>query len=281
MRRTTTDIAAEWRGLVDPSYGWRKCTNQAGALGDYREGEGGGFFVEADGLQGRRAYLKPRQPDLSRTFCRAAREKIASDLAADVGVCVPPVILARRFEAAGEETCVCVSLVMYPRQWSWGQVRRFLSDRGGSPIAKAVADLIPKAAARGLAFDTWVGQTDHADHPHNIVLGYDPSDDADRSFVFLDYAMAMGVKGAWESQGYMHCSVAPFPSYMVDNLDSAVLAETIDIIEALPESQVRGVVGRIPVSYLPETQGEIIAEGLLERRRLIRAALAPHLEERS
>lgn len=277
MRRTTREIAAEWRGLVEPSLRWRKCVNQAGALADYREGEGGGFFVESDWLQGRRAYLKPRQPDAMRAFCRAAREKIASDLAADIGVCVPPVVLARRFDAAGEETSVCVSLVMYPRQWSWGQIRGLLADRGASTITKAVAALVPEAASRGLAFDTWIGQTDHADHPHNIIFGYDPADEADRSFVFLDYAMAMGVKGMWENGGHMACSVAPFPQYMINNLDRQVLAETIAVIETMPDGQIREVVGRIPASYLPEEQGGIIADGLIGRRALIRSTLAPHL----
>ena len=280
MRRTTKEIAAEWRGLVEPSMRWRKCVNQAGALTDYREGEGGGYFVESDHLQGRRAYLKPRQPDVTRVFCRAAREKIASDLAADIGVCVPPVVLARRFDGGGEETCVCVSLVMYPRQWSWGQVRGLLADRGAAPVTKAVAALVPAAAARGLAFDTWIGQTDHADHPHNIVLGYAPGDDADRSFVFLDYAMAMGVKGMWEDGGHKTCFVAPFPPYMLDNLDRGILAETIGLIENMPEGLIREVVERIPASYLPEEIGRIIAHGLIERRALIRSTLTPHLEGR-
>jgi hypothetical protein len=280
VRRSTKDIAAEWRGLVDPPYNWAKCANQAGALADYREGEGGGFFVQSDRLEGRRAYLKPRQPDAARVFCRAAREKIASDLAAEIGVCVPPVVLAHRFDAAGEENYVCVSLVMYPRQWSWAQIRAFLADRGGSPVAQAVAALVPKSAAQGIAFDTWLGQGDHADHPHNIIFGYDPNDDADRSFVFLDYAMAMGVRGAWENRGYSACPVAPFPPYMGQNLDRKALAETISVIESVPESRIRNLVGRIPPSYLPSEKGAIIADGLVERRRLIRAALAPHLEER-
>jgi len=77
-----------------------------------------------------------------------------------VDVCVPPVVLARRFDAVGEENYVCVSLVMYPRQWSWGQVRGLLADRGTTPVGMSVAGLIPKSAAQGLAFDTWVGQTD-------------------------------------------------------------------------------------------------------------------------
>jgi hypothetical protein len=280
MRRSTGEIAAEWRELVDPPYRWTKCRNQAGALDDYREGEGGGFFVQSDGLQGRRAYLKPRQPDAGRVFCRAAREKIASDLAAEVGVCVPPVVLARQFDVAGEENYVCVSLVMYPRQWSWGQVRGLLADRGSTPIGMSVAGLIPKSAAQGLAFDTWVGQTDHADHPHNIILGLDPADELDRRLVFLDYAMAMGVKDAWANGGYAKCAPAPFPAYMLQNLDRKALAETITVIENVPEPRIRDIVGRIPASYLPQEKGAVIADGLVARRLLIRSALAPHLEER-
>lgn len=279
VRRTTKEIAAEWRGLIDPPYRWRKCANQAGALADYREGEGGGFFVESDRLEGRRAYLKPRQPDAARVFCRAAREKIASDLAAEVGVCVPPVVLAQRFDAVGEENYVCVSLVMYPRQWSWGQVRGLLADRGTSNIGRSLAGWVPKSAAHGLAFDTWLGQTDHADHPHNVIFGLDPNDETDQAFVFLDYAMAMGVKDAWENQGYLACSVAPFPPYMIDNLDSKALAETINVIENVTDSRIWDLVTRVPASYLPAEKGATIADGLIARRLLLRSALAPQLGE--
>jgi len=79
---STGKLAAEWRRRCVGGYQWRRCANQAGSLGELVEGEAGGFFVECDELPKRRAYMKPRR----RGHARAAREKIAADLAHDLGV---------------------------------------------------------------------------------------------------------------------------------------------------------------------------------------------------
>src|SRR5262249_48007141 len=148
---------------------------------------------------------------------RAAREKIASDLAHDLGFVVPPVILANRAKppdvrfqnrlgqlavVPGEEH-VCVSLVMFQRQFSWEELHRKLDGSTPSIKAPAVRALIesarttlPAAASHALAFDTWVGQMDH--HPqnnHNIIFGYELSSRGDvttSAYVFLDYALSFG-----------------------------------------------------------------------------------------
>jgi hypothetical protein len=67
----------------------------------------------------------------------------------------------------------CVSLVMHPMQFSWEQVKPKLSEPESS-VHGLVCSLLPEAASAALAFDTWVGQIDHGDHPHNIIFGYDP-----------------------------------------------------------------------------------------------------------
>jgi hypothetical protein len=129
---------------------------------------------------------------------------------------VPPVVLARREDAPiDEERGCCVSLVMYPRQFPWEQIKRFLD--APPPGTEILRERLRVAAAHGLAFDTWVGQTDHADHhPHNIVFGYvagsDPSQPfAEAEYVFLDYAMALGWNGLWEGDGAQAMGIAPFP----------------------------------------------------------------------
>ena len=166
---------------------WSTCANQAGVLGYVAEGESGGRFVVADRWPGRRGYMKPRRRDPDPRHARAAREKICSDLAYEVGCRVPPVVLARREDAPiDEERGCCVSLVMYPRQFPWEQIKRFLD--AAPPGTEILRERLPVAAAEGLVFDTWVGQTDHADHhPHNIVFGYMVESDASQPFAEAEY----------------------------------------------------------------------------------------------
>jgi hypothetical protein len=53
---------------------------------------------------------------------RAAPEKIAADLAFDLGLPVPPVQLTA-FQTKGGSVPAGVSLVMYPTQWAWEHVK--------------------------------------------------------------------------------------------------------------------------------------------------------------
>ena len=103
------ELAAEWRKHAECPYPWKPCGNSAGVLGTIAKGEGGGLFVGFDELGGRRAYMKPTRKALP-MYAKAAREKIASDLASELGVPVPPVLLTTREDRpAGEERNVCVS----------------------------------------------------------------------------------------------------------------------------------------------------------------------------
>src|SRR5205823_11072904 len=74
-RRSTADIAAEWRKEVLSPARWKKALNQSGGpIGAPRAGEAGGCYADAVPLFERRTYMKPgwRYPD--RCDARAARE---------------------------------------------------------------------------------------------------------------------------------------------------------------------------------------------------------------
>lgn len=264
-------IAGEWRANASLPYRWRPCGNQSGVLGYLVEGEGGGCFVESDAIGGRRAYMKP----IRRGYNRAAREKIASDLAYDLEVPVPPAILATREDArSGEERYVCASLVLFPRQFPWLQIKQYASDPT-SPVAQAIGNSMPDAAARALAFDTWLAQGDHNDHPHNVVFGYNPRDGASSgSFIFLDYAFSMGCPHGWSDGKFNVCAAVPFSQTMIDYMDKAKLDACIGQIEGYPEDRLAGITGRIPGTHLPAPEAEKIQESLLARRALVRQALA-------
>lgn len=272
------ELSRLWRAEVSLGCRWRLAPNQAGVLGGaVPAGEAGGLFVMTERWPQRRAYMKPRRRDPDPRKARAAREKICADLAHDLGVTVPPVVLAQRDDAPpDEENAVCVSLVLYPRQFPWEQVKRYVD--AGPAGTELIRHHLPVAAAHALAFDTWVGQTDHNDHPHNIVFGYVPGPTVtiqDAAYVFLDYAFALGWGGVWEGDGWGVLGQAPFPPAMTGAVDKAALGAILDRIESISDDTIKSVVERIPSRFLAPAEGTLIIEGLVRRRSLVRQLLTP------
>jgi hypothetical protein len=262
---TTAEIAADWRKAAVSPLNWTDCANQAGAA----QGEAGGFFVEATGFP-RRAYMKPVHDHLDdQIVCRAAREKIAADLAYDLGLPVPPAQLTTWLEGKSSKPVV-VSLVMYPTQFAWLQVR-------GLPIPQSVhGAALAAVLAKGspmLAFDTWLSQEDHGDHPHNIVWGYEPANMANTGLIFLDYSFSMGYNGTWRSGGWKPVTLVPFPPLLLQYLDKQALRTTLEKIEAYPDAEIGAVIQRVPDSHMAPAQRDLLQEGLIGRKTLLRACL--------
>lgn len=268
-------LAREWRTRVELPGTWSKSFSQGGGLFEFdRNGEAGGFFVELAAYPGRRAYLKPLKRQHHR---RAAREKITADLAQELGVCVPPVLLTVNERSADAERHAAVSLVMFPFQLSWGAINDRL-ERGDAPEEfNPMLARMPAFASRALAFDTWVGQTDHL-KASNILFGYEHGRSADGSLVFLDYAFSTGIMGTWDEERYLNCVAAPFPPRLCGKVTLAALAESIQRIEALSNEVITDIVRRVPFQWLREEEATPILTGLLARRRLVREALRSYLE---
>lgn len=265
-------LRAEWRSRVEVRGGWRKSQSHAGGLFDVdQNGEAGGFFVELGELPGRRAYLKPLK---KHGWQRAAREKIAADLATDIGVDVPPVLLAIN-ENSTAERHVSVSLVMYPQQFSWGQLQHHME--AASPPFSHVSARLPESAARALAFDTWIAQTDH-EKPSNIVYGYEGAKYGAGKFLFLDFAFSMGISDNWSTTAGV-CTEARLPEYLRAHVHRPTLASTIEAIEGVTEATLRDVVDRIPWQWMPDEKKQAILTGLLARRTMVRPALSHYLKE--
>jgi hypothetical protein len=277
-----------WRDYATSPWPWRAAgtTNQAGAAMEPAVGEAGGFMVRCEELGNCRAYLKPVRRDYGPGRARAAREKIVSDLAFDVNVAVPPVLLMRRDPCPpNEETFVCVSRVMHPRQWSWHQVKRFVVDPTLSERVNAlIMASLPIAAARGLALDAWVDQIDHNDHPHNIIFGYEPGATVSGQFLFLDYAWALGFQlpgtvreEGWQDGRWKNAAVPPFPPHMLRFADVDELDRAITRIERVSDLAIRDIVERVPAPYLESDQKSLIVEGLIGRKALVRPMLQTYL----
>lgn len=280
-----------WRDEIFSPFTWRSAPSQAGTIPQVPVGEAGGLYVHCDELGSRRAYLKPRRKQRGPFTNRAGREKIAADLAHDLGVRVPPVVLYIRRDAPhGEEELTCLSLVMYPKQWSWELARSYIVDPLRSETCNRIAmSKLPAAAARALALDAWVGQLDHGDHPNNIIFGYPYGAPEQGEFVFLDYSWSLGFGGGiapyanhptWADGRWADDLPIAFPPHMRRFLDRTELDHFLGKIEAFDESVLEHIVGRVPQDYIHDAERRIVLEGLVGRKSLVRGWLKADLEAR-
>lgn len=291
---TTQAVAPPQRGWRDHAvspWKWSReaTTNQAGGHPKPVDGEAGGFMVSCGDQGNCRAYLKPLKKSESSAHARAAREKICSDLAYELGVDVPPVLLVEREGCpAHEEQYACVSRVMHPRQWSWMQIKRFVVDPSlDARVNGIIMQALPASAARGMALDAWVDQADHNDHPHNIIFGYAPGATSNGSFVFLDFAWSLGFPlprhrpHGWSKEAWKDVSPPMFPPHMARYVDVDVLEATVVAIETMSNDLIREIVARIPDTFLPPEQRDLIVEGLIGRKALVREMLSAKLKRRT
>lgn len=237
----------------------------------------GGFEVASASIGGRRAYLKPLTGGKFPTMGVAAREKIASDLAFDLGMPVPPVVLFRRADAAkGEAACCCLSLIQYPTQFSREVINK------GMAFVKAlegpINEHMPYAAARMLAFDTWVLQHEH-DHPANCAFGYDFRSEHGRGFTFFDfaYSMGFGLPVTEAARLFREWGPVPFPQEMKMRVDKSTLHQAILAIQQYPEEKATAIINRIPDDFILAEDKEMIAEGLIARRARLESILYQQL----
>lgn len=255
------DLPAVWRRDVFTKRIWQIEANRA-----IQEGEAGGFVVQSPGFE-HLAYLKPTNictPDRP----KAAYEKIAADLAFDVGVSVPPVLLYRRKHAPeDEESRACVSVIIYDEQWEWGQF--------WEPSPPGIADILRTVLARSsgaIALDTWFGNTDRR-NKRNAIFGTFHDAPAQGAFMFLDFSNSLNMGNRWAQNGFQEIEVPPLPDILLEAVDWNVLDQTTSRIEDLDEDSIDAVVGRIPLDYMEQKHSDIVASALKERRRLIRARL--------
>ena len=245
---------------------------------DSARGEARGMLVETAQWPGRSLYMKPTVRDPAPLRARAAREKLASDFAYVLNVCVPPVVLTTRTNPATQEPHVCVSLKMFDFQMTIAQVQPHITD--DNELARKLQDGAARVPSRALAFNLWVGQWDHGDDsPDNVIWGLDPADTTNHGFIFLDYAMAFGFDGPRYLDAWERVAPLPFPRVLLQRFDRGAALKTVKPIEALSDDRIRELVYRIPETHLPRTDADHIFAGLRRRRPLVRVALDRYVGE--
>ena len=206
------------------------------------------------------AYMKASIGDSSTGLAAAAREKIASDLAQILGAPVPPICLCRYL---GTDEIGCLSMVVSSSREHWSVVRP-LKGWGANAFFTQMINSSLRNAALMFAFDSWVGQIDHGDDipkPQlNILLCYEDVEDGEGELIYIDYEKSLGV-GGWSE-----LKPAPFPTYLLNNINVEHLFEFGEQISAIQDDDISSVVERIPPLYLDPIEGASITRELIRRR---------------
>src|SRR5206468_12857702 len=122
---------------------------------------------------------------------RAAHEKIAADLAYDLGLPLPPVVLWEYVHAGPqEERYMAISAEAFPNAHMWRQVLTL------PPLLQRVHPQLKWVCSAMAPFDTWVDNTDrHNDG--NLLLTEDVSvQPALLRVAFIDYANSLSMTWA-------------------------------------------------------------------------------------
>lgn len=214
------------------------------------------------------AYMKPTTYPCE--YPAAAREKIAADLAYELGILAAPVLLydsKKRFGAVQDECCV--SLVTHEDPVPWSIVWSDVVTKGpkGALVRAAAADSVSKI----WAFDLWIDNRDR-DNGRNVVFVEDPASPASSGFCALDHDLSLGhSSGTAGKNTWPGVTEPPFPELMRSALDRGVMLRTVQTIEQLPDETVTACVTRIPDRYMdPETRNALVTN-LIRRKSELRA----------
>jgi hypothetical protein len=242
-------LCDEWFNLIETNELW----NDLGPIG---EGESQAIRVcNAAGLVG---VAKPGQPKTD-DIARAAHEKIAFDLAHTLELPVPPVILWDRGDVHAANRYLSISAWAFKNAMKWdaAQGKGFISDASRASAGEAVSAM--------RVFHTWISDSDRkSDHTQVDV----DSPDGQLGVAFIDHAYSMSY--GWKIPNAV---AGPCPAYMPAPELRDVMANTADLIAALPESEISRIINRVPVSYLPDGSRAHILANLLFRRRNLRTIL--------
>jgi len=255
------DLAAEWRGELISRHDWEldsQKTPSCGALS--------GVWLKQRPYAPYGAYLKPTTYVC--TFPAAAKEKIAADLAYDLGLSVAPVLLCdSQFRFGAVQNECCVSLVTHAEVQPWGVLWTEALQRSsvGAAIRKAAAECVSSLAV----FDLWIDNRDR-DNAGNVVFGEDRDFPSRSGFIGLDHSLSMGTANSWANDGWKMVTRVPFPEELRGALDASVMLRFTERIEGLTDETVVRCVERIPDTYLDSECRSLLVKGLVSRKSLVR-----------
>lgn len=263
-------IAMEWRASLFTEDDWDIDTAHKSA-----PGEAGGYWVNS-AVNNSRAWLKPtkRCPD---SEPRAGNEKIAFDLAFELGFPVPPVQLYRLKDSMNQggiqESRTCLSLVCFQEVWTWKQISERFSGYSGELQTQIINDL--KKAMETLSFDMYLGNRDRSGNTGNIIYGIN-SKSKESGFLFIDYAFSMNSALEWSKSDGNFSKITLPPNNFGIELDSDEVKKGAQRISDLPDDVIAEVVGRLSDDYMDADHKETVSNGLSSRKLLLLEEVRKH-----
>lgn len=255
-------LAADWRKRCETAGDEWKLTSITGEV----HGEAAGYFVTSGTVNG---YAKPSKIDNSaNSWPRAAHEKIAANLAFEVGLPLPPVLLHRWSKPPkGDQPLVAISLQPFLNVHKWKAVEAV-----PAVCQQMKLELKPIASAL-VPFDTWL---DNSDRPNNgnLIVSKDSSDPAiPLRLAYIDYANSMLC--VWRNTPSTQLAARPIYPTDQKDADVAIMEESLKRIEGIGDTVIQDIVAQIPDDFATPDQKKVIVVGLLHRKSRVRAVLKP------
>lgn len=204
--------------------------------------------------QGKLQAVKKPGVHLSEFRQVAAREKIASDLAYELRLPVPPAILWNCRCSGDDGTYAVISAWAYERPESWGVAKKILSSPQIEELRAASCAMMP--------FETWIAARDR--HDENVLVNVEPS--GRPTSVWIDYALSLD--GVWGRTQSPDCPVVErYP--LIGKPDLEAIREVARGIATMENSVIEQIVNRIPEECMSKDIASSIASNLLARRSII------------
>jgi hypothetical protein len=257
------EIRKRWRQELVNNDDWQQYIDQAVPIAAGMT-EGGFVRSQQTRIIG---YMKPMKrfyPQASHQKI-AVYEKIASDLAYEVGLNIPPVILHQRPDPPPTEPKEVVISLASVRSSPWGEIFNLGALDGGLSGDQLEGARRVLAESSGvLAFDSWLQDQDRR-NSRNAVLAYDCGPEPG-TMLYLDHSKSMDYGRQWTRN---HQVFEPVPNYPFFEacIDRERVRAVAQKIAALPDDVVAEIVRRIPAAFLPAEDLESLATCLIWRKQ--------------
>jgi hypothetical protein len=229
----TEALAARWAGAKLTHDRWHilgKAKDIKGAPGS----ESAPAIAQCGPMQ---CVVKPGEKKSDNKF-RAALEKIASDLAFELGVAVQPVILWDRGKVdANQEQYVCLTAWAFEPPFTWDEAQGNLGADECLKAASAISAIWP--------FETWIAAQDRGGK--HLLVSLPNAGDVPQT-ANIDYAFSM--LDVWRNDP-AHPKIekpgwrAPIPP------DQKAIMEVIDRIEGFSKTKIEEIVDSMPEEVVP------------------------------
>lgn len=206
------------------------------------------------------AWMKPDYHDPNEP--KPAREKIASDLAYELGLPVPPVLLHR----AKGGVLSCLSLVCHDIRFELGDL--YDSTKPDIGLPASIVECISKANSLAdiVALDAWLYNWDRVNLRNTLVA----IEHSGAELQFLDFGFAM----RWKETNLTDFRSVSLPPVLSQMRNEAATRRMAERISDLPTEIVTSIVGRVPSDFLSDSARQLLLKGLLSRKEMLLPAFS-------